>query len=268
MLVLALLSWTWPHVASQFWGIAAIGFGIEAWRLSLVENQTDAEATQIETTAAVLWTLAGLFGIIPSLHPRFVSDVSAVFLGVAALHAALWIYLLHRRDLTAARSVSKVTALVTLAAVVIYEMQHFPGRSIEWSWLLAEGIVLAVVMWFWKVLSGDPAEEIQGIAAAVAGYATLLLILARVLGFIWPPLVSMSFALAGASLAVASRQGSSRGLLLKLGGLTMVVVVGRLLIIDLSAVETIWRVLLFLVIGSMFVYTSYRLQLEHGAKAT
>jgi hypothetical protein len=139
-------------------------------------------------------------------------------------------------------------------------------KSIEWNWVFAELIVLLVMVWFWKILSRDETERLQGIVAAVAAYGALLLVMAHVLGVIWQPLVTISFALAGAALLLASRQSEKRGLLLKLAGLTMVVVVGRLLIVDLSSVETIWRVLLFLICGSMFVYTSYRLQLGKGVK--
>ena len=133
-------------------------------------------------------------------------------------------------------------------------------KSIEWNWVVAELIVLLVMVWFWKILSRDETERLQGIGAAVAAYGALLFVMARVLGVIWPPLVTISFALAGAALLLASRQSEERGLLLKLAALTMVVVVGRLLIVDLSSVETIWRVLLFLACGLMFVYASYRLQ--------
>jgi hypothetical protein len=65
---------------------------------------------------------------------------------------------------------------------------------------------------------------------------------------------------AGATLVVLGRQGEGRGLLLKLGGLTMAAVVIRLLIVDLATVETIWRVLLFLICGLLFLFTSYRLK--------
>jgi uncharacterized membrane protein len=40
----------------------------------------------------------------------------------------------------------------------------------------------------------------------------------------------------------------------------MVIVVGRLLLVDLSTVEAIWRVLLFLACGAVFLYTGYRMQ--------
>jgi uncharacterized membrane protein len=45
-----------------------------------------------------------------------------------------------------------------------------------------------------------------------------------------------------------------------MGGVTMVIVVVRLLLVDLSTVDTIWRVLLFLVCGALFLYTGYRMQ--------
>jgi len=44
-------------------------------------------------------------------------------------------------------------------------------------------------------------------------------------------------------------------------------VVARLLLVDLSSVETIWRVLLFLVCGALFLYTGYRLQPSSAGEA-
>jgi uncharacterized membrane protein len=46
----------------------------------------------------------------------------------------------------------------------------------------------------------------------------------------------------------------------RLGSITLVLVVARLLLVDLARVETIWRVLLFLGCGALFLLTSYRLQ--------
>jgi hypothetical protein len=39
----------------------------------------------------------------------------------------------------------------------------------------------------------------------------------------------------------------------------------RLLLVDLSSVEAIWRVLLFLVCGAVFLYTGYRMQPRRNA---
>jgi hypothetical protein len=46
----------------------------------------------------------------------------------------------------------------------------------------------------------------------------------------------------------------------------MVIVVIRLLVVDLASVETIWRVLLFLVIGALFLYTANRMRPENGSR--
>jgi len=45
----------------------------------------------------------------------------------------------------------------------------------------------------------------------------------------------------------------------QLGGVTMLIVVARLFFVDLASVETVWRVLLFLTIGGVFLYAAYRL---------
>ena len=82
----------------------------------------------------------------------------------------------------------------------------------------------------------------------------------RALEPVWPPLVTTSYAVLGAVLLVLSRREGGNPMLRQLGGATMLVVVARLLLVDLSSVETIWRVLLFLVIGALFLYTGQRLQ--------
>jgi uncharacterized membrane protein len=89
---------------------------------------------------------------------------------------------------------------------------------------------------------------------------TSLLVIANILQPIWPPLITATFAALGAVLLILSRRGSGQRLMRQLGGVTMVLVVGRLLLVDLATVETIWRVLLFLVCGVVFLYTGYRLQ--------
>ena len=69
-------------------------------------------------------------------------------------------------------------------------------------------------------------------------------------------------------LLILSRRPGSNPLLRHLGGATMLIVVGRLLLVDLSSVETIWRVLLFLVCGAVFLYTGYSMQLSQAGETT
>ena len=128
------------------------------------------------------------------------------------------------------------------------------------DWTLAEAIVLGLTTWHWRSMREDSSQDMNSNIFAIIGYGALLLVLARVLGAIWMPLVTASYAFAGAALLVASREGEGRKLLLRLGGVTMLLVVGRLIVVDMSSVETIWRVLLFLACGVGFVAMSYRMQ--------
>ena len=76
-----------------------------------------------------------------------------------------------------------------------------------------------------------------------------------------PPLVTASYAVFGAALLIVSRQRGGERLLRQLGGVTMLIVVVRLLLVDMASVETIWRVLLFMVCGAVFLFAGYRLRL-------
>jgi uncharacterized membrane protein len=88
---------------------------------------------------------------------------------------------------------------------------------------------------------------------------------ARILNRIWPPLITATFAVAGAALVMLGRKHAEAQTLRRLGGFTLVVVVARLFMFDLARVETIWRVLLFLGCGALFLFTSHRLQDRPGA---
>ena len=74
---------------------------------------------------------------------------------------------------------------------------------------------------------------------AIVAYLAGLTVVWRALEPVWPPLVTTSYAVLGAVILVMSRRPGSNPLLRRLGGVTMLVVVARLLLVDLSAVETI-----------------------------
>jgi uncharacterized membrane protein len=68
-------------------------------------------------------------------------------------------------------------------------------------------------------------------------------------------------------LLVLSKRRGGQKMLRQLGGVTIVIVVARLLLVDMASIETIWRVLLFFVIGAVFLYAGYRLQPAKTARA-
>jgi peptidoglycan/LPS O-acetylase OafA/YrhL len=111
-------------------------------------------------------------------------------------------------------------------------------------------------------LLADRTERIQGAVLAGLTYLTSLVVIVNLLNPIWPPLVTATYALFGAVLLVVSKRRGGDRLLRQLGGVTMVIVVARLFFVDLDSVETIWRVLLFLVVGGLFLYAGYRLNTE------
>jgi hypothetical protein len=104
------------------------------------------------------------------------------------------------------------------------------------------------------------AERTQGMFVAGASYLVGLIVVWSALNPIWPPLVTTSYAIIGAVLLILSRRDEADSLYTYLGGVTMLIVVGRLLLIDLASVEPIWRVLLFLVCGAVFLITAYQMQ--------
>jgi hypothetical protein len=248
MLTLALLGDVWPNVPVELWGVALLGLGWGAYALAR-RGMPDEEMQHVAFTAAAVWTLVGAVRIIPEPER----------LAFAALHAT-FILLLWRQRLVGPRTIAKVTIVVALLAVLGRELSGPTYGLLHARWVIAELIALGASGLIARKLIADPAEKIQGMVLGVAAYMTSLLVIANILQPIWPPLITATFAALGAVLLIMSRRGSGQRLMRQLGGVTMVLVVGRLLLVDLATVETIWRVLLFLVCGVVFLYTGHRLQ--------
>jgi hypothetical protein len=127
-------------------------------------------------------------------------------------------------------------------------------------WTISELAAIASSIWIWwnyrKPSDPFAFSSLFGIAA----YVAILLVDSRILGQIWPPLVTASYAIAGAALLISGRSREEAATLRKLGGATLAIVVFRLFFVDLAQVETIWRVLLFMGCGGLFLFTSHRLQ--------
>jgi uncharacterized membrane protein len=248
MLTLALLGDVWPSVPVELWGVALLALGWGAYALAR-RGIPDEELQHVAFTAAAMWTLVGAVRIIPEPER----------LAFAALHAT-FILVLWRQRLVGPRTIAKVTIVVALMVVLGRELSSATYGLLHWRWVISEVIALGASAMIARRLIADPAEKIQGVVLGAATYMISLLVIANILQPIWPPLITATFAALGAALLILSRRSSGQRLMRQLGGVTMVLVVGRLLLVDLATVETIWRVLLFLVCGVVFLYTGYRLQ--------
>lgn len=260
MLMLGILFAIWSHVASEFWGIAEIALAVAAYRFSESRSESDPAVKHLEATAAAIWSFAGVEWLAIAVAGRAGFAAGPLCLGIAAMHSAFLMLVLQGKDFTVPRAIAKATSVMVLVVVILFELSAPHSYGLRMDWTLAEGIVLGLTIWHWRLMRADTSQEMNATVFAIVAYGALLLVLARVLGSIWLPLVTASYALAGAALLIASREGEGRKFLLRLGGVTMVIVVGRLIIVDMSSVETIWRVLLFLACGVGFVATSYRMQ--------
>jgi hypothetical protein len=179
--------------------------------------------------------------------------------------AAVLVYI--RNAVIGPRTVAKATIAITLAIVAGHELSFEPDGILRWRWIVSELVVLASSVFITRKLIADAAERLQGIVLGGLTYVTTLLVILNVLQPIWPPLVTATYAVLAAVLLVMSKRRGGQKLLRQIGGVTILLVVARLLFVDLASVETIWRVLLFLVCGAVFLYTGYKLQPARAARA-
>lgn len=249
VLVIGLLGQIWPQQPNEIWGVGFIALGVAAFAYSRRRAQADAEIAHVALTAAVLWILIGVARLLPT--PESVP--------ACALVAALVINSV-KRQLAAPRALAKLTIGLTLLVITGYELSSSYTGLVHLRWVVSEIVTLGVAAFIARQLVAETADETQGMVFAAATYLTGLVVVWSVLGPVWAPLVTTSYAILGAVLLILSRREGARPLLRYLGGVTMVIVVGRLLLVDLASVETIWRVLLFLVCGAVFLYTGYRMQ--------
>jgi hypothetical protein len=155
-----------------------------------------------------------------------------------------------------------VLTLLGALLVVIGQTLSVPMAAGEWSGIAAQLVTIVIAAITWRsVLQRQYQTEVE-IALAVATYVALMLLLNRALLAFWPPLITVSYAFIGAGLLIAGSHSGARKILRQLGSLTMIIVALRLIFVDLASVETIWRVLLFLGCGGLFLVTAYWLQLK------
>jgi uncharacterized membrane protein len=257
------LSAVWPSASGIIWGTIMLLPAAFAYRLASSASDPDEELTHVEAAAAALWSLAAAFWIADGSGSRAFSSFNAT-LTALTLHAFLLLYYLRSSRFAVVRRIALLTAGACLGVVILRELSLSSGAerqlSIDPGWTFAELGVVAACAWVWWTLQHETLNLIGARFLGIMTYLALMLADARILGFIWPPLVTLSYAFAGAGILILGRSKSSSRFLRRVGASTLVVVVARLLFVDLAGVETIWRVLLFLGCGALFLFTSHRLQ--------
>lgn len=248
VLAVSSLANIWLRVPSEVAGLILVALGAAAISVGM-SAIADKEVRQVVFTAAAFWSLLGLLKIAPT--PESV--------GVAALFTAgVIVYV--RSSLIGPRTIAKVAIVISLAVVAGHVLSSSSTGWLHWRWIVAELVTLASSAIITRKLLADSRERVQGMVLGGLTYLGSLLVIIDVLEPIWPPLVTASYAIFGAALLIVSRQRGGEKLLRQLGGVTMLVVVARLLFVDMASVDTIWRVLLFLVCGAVFLFAGYRLQ--------
>jgi len=249
VLVIGFLSQVWPQLPHEVWGAGFLLLGLAAFGLFRRGSVSDPEIAHVTLTAATLWTLIGA-GVIAPMPENM----------VACAVVAAFIISFAPRQLAGARVLAKLAMALALLNIATHELWSVDTGVVHLRWLVSGIVTLGAATFTARQLVADSAEEKQGIVLAGATYITGLIVVRSALNPIWPPLVTTSFAIIGAALLILSRRPGARPLLRHTGGVTMLIVVARLLLVDFSSVETIWRVLLFLVAGAVFLYTAYRMQ--------
>ncbi|MEO8193114.1 MAG: DUF2339 domain-containing protein [Gemmatimonadales bacterium] len=261
LLAIVDLAIVWRGSPSILWGLSALAMAAFGYRLAMSSRPSGSEVAHVEVTAAAIWSLAGIFWLADAFGSSLFPSSSLALMG-PSLHAFAMLSFSARFDFTAPRRIGFLTAFVALFVVIVWE-GIVSGGLIESVWTIAELSVVALSLWIWWTLRAT--DMMKGRLFGLGAYVGLMLIDARVLGSIWSPLVTASYAVAGAVLLIVGRRGADRTMMRQLGGITLVVVVARLVMVDLAAVETIWRVLLFLGCGALFLVTSRHLQSTRDA---
>jgi hypothetical protein len=241
----------WPTLPREIWGLPLLLLGAGAFALARRGPQPGPEVAHVEATAAVLWTVLGIVRIAP--EPE-----SIPLTAVVATLVLVWSTLTY----PGARAVAKGTIAIALLSIAGHGLSFADVGLEHLRWILSGIATVGGAGLIAQALIEDPREKLQGMILGFAAYLTGLVVVWRALEPIWAPLVTTSYAALGAVLLILSRRPGSNPVLKYLGAVTMLIVVARLLLVDLSSVETIWRVLLFLVCGGLFLYTGYRMQIR------
>lgn len=256
IIAIAQLSLVWPRASFIVWGALAFAAAAMAYRLAKSHRALDEEFTHVEMAAVAAWSLAGIIWLARALPHDADTILAANLIIAASLHAIVTLQYARESRFVGPVRLAMATVLSILFAILTGESN---ARGIEPYWTFAAVVGIAVALraaWFNR---RGGTIGFGGLAAGGA-YIALLIIDARVLGSVFRPLVTASYALAGTALLIAGRNSVHGEWMRRAGGLTLIVVVARLVMVDMAGVDTIWRVLLFLGCGALFLVTSNRMR--------
>ncbi|MCH8569478.1 MAG: DUF2339 domain-containing protein [Balneolales bacterium] len=246
LIALAISIFVWS-LTYETWGWITLGgvvvYGLAAWRLSLKSDTKDLAYTHF-LAAVILQTIA-LFMLLEGNSLLFALAVEATALHLIArqlsgraivkfahylfIFLGLWLLLRLFSDQTQGTAILNIQALTDLwvivaASVISLLLSSYKQRNV---YLLF--VHIAILGWFLRELSSLPSG--QGYVTIAWGvYAVTLLVI---------------------SLRLNLEQ------LRNLATGTLLLVVGKLFLVDLTELETIWRVLLFIGFGAIFLILSY-----------
>jgi hypothetical protein len=248
VLAAVLLQTVLPPVPKELWGATLAAAGVAAFLLFQRAQPADPELRHVQLTAAALWSVLGLL-----LTIRVPECIAVVAIGV------ILILRVFPKEYAGPMLVAKATVVIALLWVMSRELSPDPSVIGSWSWGVSGFVsILAGAFLTREMLVDDSRQE--GLVIGGLTYFASIILIATVLGPVWSPLVTSGYAVLAATLLVIGRRNEQHAFLKKLGAATIVIVVGRVLFVDLSSVETVWRVLLFLVVGAVFLVTAYRMQ--------
>ncbi len=229
------------------------------------DSSTEAhgEVKDIFGAAVIVWSLGGALSIGRSVAGFAVIDANAVSLSIVAIYSIVIVTLLSAPRFATPLAVGRLLAGIAVAAVLVPEVALFgsgavrgalgPMQTVAEVLAIAAGILAALEM-AKSIVKREVLVPFQ-----LAVYGAFLLVDARVLGAIWLPIVTATYAIVGTALLIRGR-GEQGKVMRRTGAATIALVIARLLFIDLVGVDTIWRVLLFLGCGALFLFASYWMQ--------
>lgn len=256
IVAIAQLSLVWPRASFMIWGAVSFAAAALAYRLAQSHRAPDEEFSHVEMAAVALWSLAGILWLARALPDDGDTFLAANLIIGASVHAIVSLQYARKSHFMVPVRLAMATVLAILLAILTGESN---ARGLEPYWTLAAVAGIGVALraaWLYR------RGGMIGFAGLAAGgaYIALLVVDARVLGSVFRPLVTASYAIAGTALLVAGRNSVHGEWVRRAGGLTLIVVVARLVLVDMAGVDTIWRVLLFLGCGALFLVTSSRMR--------